>query len=401
MKRIIIGIVALVMALSSTGCSEAKSSSEVDNSRIENSKTSSDSEAVLDTSSEEETSRDNEPQLNNSKVIASGDCGENGDNVKWKLHEDGLLVIEGSGKMKDYPIDRGAIGGGWGHSGKLYYLTPWKDYNDKIKSVVVSEGVTYLGESALTDTKMESLILPDSLETINLFGSIYEEFNLKSLRIPKGVKKIGEDYVFLYNANSLETIEVDEENEYFSSVDGVLYNKDKTILLGCPPKKKSDVVVPYGVKTIGTLAFGSCKEIRKIDLPVTVNTIEIAAFSGCIELSDVSLPEGLTTIRSSAFSGCKGLYSINIPSGLKSINENVFNDCSNLTNIVIPEGVEKIGSYLFNGCKNLEYVTIPSSVTYIGLLVFEGCEKLTIKCNSGSYAEEYAKKHKIKYELID
>ena len=190
----------------------------------------------------------NEMKLNNSKVIASGDCGENGDNVTWKLHEDGQLVIEGSGKMKDYPIDRGAIGG-WGDSGESQYPTPWKDYNEKIKKVVVKEGVTYLGETALADTKMESLILPDSLETINLYEYPVAEFDLKSLRIPKGVKKIGVD--------------------------------------------------------------------------------------------------------------------------------------------------------AFTLCKNLEYVTIPSSVTDIWYSVFYGCDKLTIKCNSGSYAEEYAKKHKIKYELID
>lgn len=396
MKKIYIGIVALIMALSSIGCSEAKSSNGSDDIRTEDNKISSVNENVLDSSAEESQSKNDEPLFNNSKVIASGDCGENGDNVTWKLYEDGLLVIEGSGKMKDYPIDRGAIGG-WGSSSNEMYTTPWKDYNEKIKKVVVTEGITYLGESAFSDTRLESLMLPDSLETISVYMGIGD---LTSLRIPKGVKKIGGEYIDLYYAYNLETIEVDDENEYFSSVDGVLYNKDKTILLGCPPKKKSDVVVPYGVKTIGASAFANCQEIRKIDLPVTVNTIETSAFCGCIELSDVSLPEGLTSIRTNAFAGCKGLYSINIPSGLKSINSSVFSECSNLTNIVIPEGVEKIGSFLFNACKNLEYVTIPSSVTYIGLLVFDGCEKLTIKCHSGSYAEKYAKEHHLKYEYI-
>ena len=396
MKRIIIGIVALVMALSSTGCSEAKSSSEVDNSRIENSKTSSDSEDVLDTSSEEETSRNNELQINNSKVFASGNCGENGDNVTWKLYEDGLLVIEGSGKMKDYPIDRGAIGG-WGSSSNEMYTTPWKDYNEKIKKVVVTEGITYLGESAFSDTRLESLMLPDSLETISVYMGIGD---LTSLRIPKGVKKIGGEYIDLYYAYNLETIEVDDENEYFSSVDGVLYNKDKTILLSCPPKK-SEVVIPYGVKTIGAYAFKGCEKISTIELPATVKSIEPYAFSYCNALSKVSIPEELTAIGKWAFEGCN-LNSISIPSGVKTINEGTFSRCFNLTNIVIPNEVKSIETWAFETCQNLEYITIPSSVTDIGTLTFVFCSsKLTIKCNSGSYAEEFAKEHKIKYELID
>lgn len=211
MKKLLIGILALVISLSSTGCSEAKSSSEVDNSRIENSKTSSNSEAVLDTSSEEESSRDNELQINNSKVIASGNCGENGDNVKWKLHEDGLLVIEGSGKMKDYPIDRGAIGGGWGSSSNEMYTTPWKDYNERIKSVVVSEGVSYIGTCSFAGSNVESIKLPDSLESISFHFGVLDY--LSTLRIPKGVKRIGIDgdrdiYGLFQNAN-LENIKVD------------------------------------------------------------------------------------------------------------------------------------------------------------------------------------------------
>ena len=358
MKRIIIGIVALVMALSSTGCSEAKSSSEVDKSRIENNKTSSNSEAVLDTSSEEETSRNSELQINNSKVIASGNCGEKGDNVKWKLHEDGLLVIEGSGKMEDYPIDRGAIGG-WGSSSNEMYTTPWKDYNEKIKKVVVTEGITYLGESAFSDTRLESLMLPDSLETISVYMGIGD---LTSLRIPKGVKKIGGEYIDLYYAYNLETIEVDDENEYFSSVDGVLYNKDKTILLSCPPKK-SEVVIPYGVKTIGAYAFKGCEKISKIELPVSIVSIEAYAFANCTELTD-----------------------INIPYGTQTIGEQAFERSTKITSIIIPSSVTSIGAAAFSDG--------------LGPLETTDHERITIWCNSDSYAEKYAKEHHLKYEYI-
>lgn len=380
MKKLLISILALVITLSSTGCSEAKSSSEVDNSRIENSKTSSDSEAVLDTSSEEESSRDNEPQLNNSKVIASGDCGEKGDNVKWKLHEDGLLVIEGSGKMKDYTIDRSTIGGGWGHSGNDQYTTPWKDYTNDIKNVVICEGITSIGDDIFSGTNIESLVLPDSIEIFDTY-TLDTCDTIKTIRVSNGVKCFGEEGTMdnfpLFNLKGLKNIEVDSENEYYCSIDGVLYNKDKTNLLVCPPKKEN-IIIPYGVKIIREFAF-----------------------SGCVDMVDrITIPESVETIGIHAFAYCSGLQSINIPNGVKTIHSYTFSNCTNLTDIVIPDGVTNIGMGAFDICKNLEFVTIPSSVTAIGMFAFEGCEKLKIKCTSGSYAEKYAKEHKIKYELI-
>lgn len=360
MKKMIIGIVALVIALSFTGCSEAKTSSEADDTRIENSKTSSDNESVLASSSQEDASKNNEQQTDNSKVIASGDCGENGDNVMWKLHEDGLLVIEGSGKMKDYPIDEKNI---WADSNNDVYTTPWRNYNDKIKSVAVLEGVTYIGEGTFYGFKLNSLILPDSLETLRLFGFMRERIYLSSLRIPKGIKKIGGEFIDLYNIENLETIEVDEENEYFSSVDGVLYNKDKTILLSCPPKK-SEVVIPYGVKTIGAYAFRECTEISTIELPVTVKSIEPYAFSWCTELSNVSIPEGLTSIGDEAFAVS-----------------------TKITSIYIPNSVTKIGGDAFSD--------------HGGPMETTDHERITISCYAGSAAEKYAKKYRLKYELID
>ena len=318
----------------------------------------------MDTSSEEESSRDNEPQLNNSKVIASGDCGEKGDNVKWKLHEDGLLVIEGSGKMKDYPINRGAIGGGWGSSSNEMYTTPWKDYNERIKSVVVSEGVSYIGTCSFAGSNVESIKLPDSLESISFHFGVLD--CLSTLRIPKGVKRIGIDgdrdiYGLFQNAN-LENIKVDEENEYFSSVDGVLYNKDKTILLSCPPKK-SEVVIPYGVKTIGAYAFKGCEKISTIELPVSIVSIEAYAFANCTELTD-----------------------INIPYGTQTIGEQAFERSTKITSIIIPSSVTSIGAAAFSDG--------------LGPLETTDHERITIWCNSDSYAEKYAKEHHLKYEYI-
>ena len=363
MKRLIIGMIAIITVLSAVGCSESNSS-EVKN---ENTASNSSSSAYKEESSSDEQvftkPTEQQPEIKGN-VIASGDCGENGGNVKWKLYDEGLLVIEGIGKMEDYPIDRSSVGDGWGNSSKIIYTTPWKDYNERIKFVVVSEGVTYIGNGSFAGADVESMQLPESLESFSSYIGGLD--HLSTFKIPKGVKKIGsEDEGYgvglCINAN-LENIEVDDDNEYFSSVDGVLYNKDKSVLISCP-HKKTTVVIPDGVKTIGAYAFYDCVSISSIELPASVTSIEMYAFASCTELVDIN----------------------------------------------IPYGVHTIGNYAFERSTKITSIIIPSSVTSIGIAAFSDCagpvettdhERITIKCDAGSYAEKYAKENRLKYEYI-
>lgn len=302
-------------------------------------------------------------EMQKGNVIASGDCGENGDNVKWKLYDEGLLVIEGSGKMKDHPyptVDRSSVGGGWGQSERLIPLTPWKDYNKTIKSVVISDGITKVADGSFSGTCIEYLSLGDSVEAINR-DTLEGCDKLTSLRIPKGIKSLGEkgdyydSFIVLYESSDLESIEVDDDNEYFCSVNGVLYNKDKTELLLCPPKNKKEIV---------------------------------------------DLPNSVKKIRSRAFCGCKNLVKINMPVYMEEIGKYAFSRCTNLLSVDIPQGIKSISDCSFDSCTNLKDITIPNSVNYIGIDSFYKCKNLTIKCGSGSYAEKYAKDNKIKYEVI-
>ena len=109
-------------------------------------------------------------------VLDSGTCGDNGSNVTWKLTEDGILTISGTGAMIDYGDD------------KSYRKTPWRDYF--IESVRIDEGVTSIGGWAFTNCVLTSVMIPDSVTSIAC-GAFSECRSLASVTIPDSVTSIG------------------------------------------------------------------------------------------------------------------------------------------------------------------------------------------------------------------
>ena len=124
--------------------------------------------------------------------------------------------------------------------------------------------------------------------------------------------------------SNLSSINVDSENKIFSSVDGVLFNKEKTALLVCPPNKTGAYTIPNTVTNIGW-----------------------GAFMGCEDLQSIEFPNSLTEIGGWAFSGCSGLTSITIPNSVTSIGDDAFRMCLGVTEITIPKSVVNMGSEVF------------------------------------------------------
>lgn len=182
-------------------------------------------------------------------------------------------------------------------------------------------------------------------------GAFFDCDLLTSVTIPESVGYIS-DYEF-NDCILLESITVSENNENYSSQDGILYNKAKTEFVHIPKAIKGAVTIPSGIRMIYPSAFSDCKSLESI-----------------------SMPESVTVIEYSAFSGCTSLKNINIPKGITSIEKFTFKNCSSLTNITIPDGVKSIGFQAFSGCKSLESVIMPESVTSIMYQVFSGCDKL-------------------------
>ena len=297
-----------------------------------------------------------------------------------------------------------------------------------IPRIVEGAPVTAINAYAFDGYGISSVTLPKYLETIGAYAFRNCAY-LKEIKIPSNVTAIG-DCVFTYCAN-LEKIEVASDNEAFTSVDGVLFNKSQTTLLQYPMAKRgSRYKTPSGVKTIGKYAFYN-SSLTDIHLSNGVLFINNSGFEGCALLKTIRLPGSVVLISSQAFWNCNALEyiyinkasnawsGININSSLNTplynatafcytvtggeatitdcetsasgkitipkeiedncvvaIGDSAFENCSYITEINLPLSISLIGTSAFENCTSLSSINIPENVTYIGNNAFSGCSKL-------------------------
>jgi hypothetical protein len=271
----------------------------------------------------------------------SWNCGYNGANVKATLDEEGTLTISGTGAMADY----------------LYATnSPWYNSRKSITGVVIEDGVTFIG-----------------------VYTFYDCTNLTSVTIPNSVTSIGH-YAF-YGCTGLMSIEVGVGNTAYISVDGVLFNKNKTTLIQYPASKQGTTyIIPNSVTYVGYGAFKNCAGLVCVTIPNSVTSIgggyNAGAFSGCTGLTSVTIPNSVTSIEIYAFSNCTGLTSVTIPNSVTSIRWGTFSNCTGLTSVTIPNSVTSIGDNAFSGCTGLTSVTISDNVTSIRYGAFADCRNL-------------------------
>ena len=193
--------------------------------------------------------------------------------------------------------------------------------------------------------------------------------SLKSITIGKGVTSIGENT--FADCSSLPMIEVSAGNLNYTSIDGVLLNKERTGLHTYPAGKTGDnYTIPNNVNTIKKYAFYNCTNLTSITIPDSVTSIGEEAFYNCTSLISITIPDGITTIKKYAFYNCNSLTSITIPDSVTSIGEGAFYNCSNLTSITIPDGVTSIGDYSFYNCSTLTSITFQGVAPTVGSLAF-------------------------------
>lgn len=320
-------------------------------------------------------------------TVSAADSGTCGENLTWTFNaETGELTISGTGRMDDFD--------------DYPNYAPWLTHQLEIKTVTISDGVTTIGENAFPYcTKINSVTIPESVTSIceDAFSHCW---SLADVSIPSGVTSIGEYSFFCcdslanvfipsgvteigYNAfgscSSLTAISVDENNPVYSSdKDGVLYNKDKTLLIQYPiGNARNSFVIPDSVTTIGDSAFDDCDKIEHVTIPDSVTTIGSVAFFDCTNLTKLMIPESVSTIEAEAFRYCESLVHVTIPFGVRQISTRTFERCESLESVTIPESVTIIGNGAFEECYNLPSISIPNSVKTIGEEAFYDCRNLT------------------------
>ena len=287
---------------------------------------------------------DPDPTPPSETIVASGTCG---DNLTWKLDDEGTLTISGKGAMTE-----------WVNSDSA----PWKTYSNTINKVVIQPGVTSIGGHAVSKCKnLTSITIPEGVTSIgsDAFSGCS---SLTSITIPEGVTSIGE-YAF-YACENLKSITIPKS---VTSIGNYAFG-------GC--SSLTSITIPEGVTSIEGGVFYKCSSLTSITIPESVTSIGWYAFQGCSSLTSITIPEGVTSIGWYAFQGCSSLTSITIPEGVTSIGKNEFSGCKNLTSITIPEGVTIIEAEAFRGCSSLTSITIPKGVTSIEWGTFRGCSSL-------------------------
>lgn len=195
---------------------------------------------------------------------------------------------------------------------------------------------------------------------------------LHSITIPQSVTNIE---VGAFKAcDNLRHISVDSRNEFYSSLDDVLFNKSHTDLLVFPAKKTGEYTVPSTVTHIDQ-AFYHCQGPLTVQLPDSVHELWPWTFSQCYGLQSITLPNKLTRIYGLAFENCTNLHQITFPASLKTIDAYAFRN-TGLTDVTLPPQLGSIEAGLFAGCNLLTNVVVNAGVTNIGDKAFSSCTNL-------------------------
>ena len=272
------------------------------------------------------------------------------------------------------------------------------DYSDSGYSFTVLEGIIdgvkysvackpWTGEDRWTDSHELSKV--DSLAYVEGYYGTDSQITIPAKFLnhfdiswnPCSIVGLG----FNTNSKQLESIDVSSDNKYLSSENGVLFNKDKTMLLKYPAGKKEESYnVPQGVTSLGAGAFSNSTYLKHLTLPENFQEIKAFAFADCSSIETI-YSDGVTSIGSNAFDNCFDLMSIEFNGNLESLGVNdtsilvdhsyMFWNCKKLESVIIPHGTADIPSYFLNS-SSVKYVELPNNCQEIGAGAFNGCSKL-------------------------
>ena len=289
------------------------------------------------------TGSENENLTAARRYYGRGVCG---DNLFYSLSDDGVLTVTGSGPMTD-----------WSGMTQYPYSTSPFAWNDKIKKIVIVDGVESVGAYAFTQCPaLTSVTMPDGLTNVGEFAfsacDAMTDVYYAGTPTAWGLIGIGDDNEDLTDAarhyggkcgdNVFWTL--DEEGTLTITGEGPMYDRTwyvngDNVESTSPFSDNSDiknVVIGNGVTSIGDYAFFECEALTAISIPDGVTGVGEGAFYGCAALGEIDLPASVTALGETVFAECSALKKITLPDGLKSIAENAFGLCTALEGITLP-----------------------------------------------------------------
>ena len=240
-------------------------------------------------------------------------------------------------------------------------------YWRKLTNIKIPESINIIKDSAFAGCiNLKNIELPNSITAIGCFA-FAGCTKLTSINIPASVISFGshwdlesdveiwDEKLFclpFYECYNLTSINVHQNNPYYSSIDGILYDKKKTTLISTPEGYYKDVVIPTSVDSICNDAFMKCGKIRNITIPNGIKRIEYNTFFSCHNLQSINIPESVDKIENYAFYECFSLQIIRIPSNVKFIGQDAFVGCNNL-GIEIDNSKDNVTveNNAFKGCR--------------------------------------------------
>ena len=370
-------------------------------------------------------------QENPDAIVAGSGFADSNSKLYWLFYEDGRLVFEGAGAIKDYSVN------------SHHTSAPWYKYSDQITSITIPDTVTGIGAYAFYGSiyygqdsrfvKVSGIDIPDSVTSIG--SSAFQNCTgLTSLTLSPYVGKIGSN-AFAGCQNLTLRIYKDTDARMYAVRNGlkhtIIETKRTALISGECGDSWSSSTIYWLLYTDGKLEFegsGAMRnftgnnyttnapwqpyrnQITSVVIPDGVTSIGSYAFYGIqyyskdyrfSSLSSITIPESVNNIGEYAFSGCAALQSLTLPDKLTSISKGLFSGCSSLYGLTMLEGMKSIGSEAFSGCASLSLLLIPESVTSIGKNAFAKCRALTLQVHEGSYALTYAQEQNLRHEIYE